>query len=192
MGALADAYRAELERIPHARGTDEWAAAKLTVWRKFEEGALVRAFQREGDTRIIRRVQVKFAQEYYTLVESFYNGEVPEEDYRLRRIRTLRRYAERLVKLGLLTGVFDAAWVRGFARDSLQHERELLPVPDVFTGWTDANSETLCIPLRDFSKRFFRALHAEFGVGRLRETPEAYGGVELKQETASASAERIR
>ncbi len=181
MGALEDAYRAELERIPYAQGTAEHAVAKRRVWRKFEEDALARAFQRDGDTRIIRRMQAKFAGEYYTLVESFYNGEVSEEDYRLRRIRTLRRYAERLVELGLLTGVFDAAWIRDFAWDSLRHERKLLPVPGVFTGWTDANSETLCIPLRDFSKRFFRALHAEFGVGRLRLVPEVYGGVELER-----------
>jgi hypothetical protein len=174
-GTLEWEYREKLKQIPYPRGSDERALAKREAWREYE----AQVFQRDGSVDVIHTMQAKFAVEYYRLLKAFYDGKLSEQEYRRRRIVTLRRYAERLLKVGLLTGVFDDAWIRDFAQASLQRERELLPVPREFTGFTDEDAALLCNPLRTYSRRFFKAVHAEFGVGRLRQTPEIYDGVPL-------------
>ncbi len=171
---LEDEYRAAVHAIPHSRGSVAYGAVKARLWDRFEADKYRRG---DGAPTSVNRLQRRFAVEYYQLVESFYNGEVTDQDYRRRRVLTLRRYAQRLLDLGLVSGVFDDAWVRDFARDSLQLERQLVPVPH-HTGWTEKESTLLCNPLRDFSKQFFRRVHAQFGVGRLKEHPKVYGGVD--------------
>lgn len=176
MGELKDRYRSELRAIALPKGSAEREAARQELYRQYQADS----FRQEGGApHTVHWAQRMFAVEYYKLVASFYNGELLDDAaYRRQRVRVLRRYAQRLRHRGLLTGVFDDAWIDGFARDSLQLERGLLPVPRVFTGWTEEDAQLLCDPLRSFSKRFFRAVHAEFGVPRLKKDQETYGGVD--------------
>ena len=175
---LEERYRAAVRAIPHPKGSPERAAERQRLSNQYEADK----YRREGGApHAIHRLQWRFAEEYYRLVGAFYNGEVEDWEYQQRRVRTLRRYAEGLQELGLASGVFDDAWVKDFARDSLELERSLLPVPDVFTGWTSEDAWLLCNPLRDFSKQFFKRVHSDFGIGRLKEHPEVYGGVAPKQ-----------
>lgn len=178
MSTLEEQYRVAVHAITHSRGSPERAAEKDRLSSQYEADKYRRE---DGAPHAIHRLQWKFAEEYYLLVAAFYNGEVEDREYRRRRVETLRRYAEGLQELGLAYGVFDDAWVWDFARDSLELERSLLPVPDVFTGWTPEDAWLLCNPLRDFSKQFFKRVHSDFGIGRLKEYPEVYGGVAPQQ-----------
>lgn len=170
---LEEAYREALKAIPFPMGHPQREAARKELREQLEAGL----FERDGkDLTAIRRPQQAFAVSYFKLVASFYNGEIDDLIYRQGRIELLRAYAQRLFELGLLTMVFDDGWVRDFARDSLQWERKLLPVKA--TGFTEDDGWLLCNPLRQFSQRFFKAVHEEFGRGRLRINPEIYVGVE--------------
>ena len=173
MATLERTYRDAVRSITHPQGSEERGLEKRLLWKQYQAGLMLR----DGAPGIVYRMQSKFATEYYQLVESFYLGKVDDTTYQRRRVRTLRRYAQRLHELKLLRAVFDDAWVGDFARDSLRHERKLLPVP-AEPRWTAEDAAVLCDPLREFSKRFFRAVHAEFGVGKLRERAELYGGVD--------------
>lgn len=135
-------------------------------------------YERDGNPTAIRRLQERFAVRYYNLVKSFYDGDIGNAMYLWRRVDALRAYAQRLYELGLLTEVFDDDWIHDFARLSLRRERELLPVKQ--TGFTDDDAWLLCNPLRQFSRRFFEAVHKEFGCDRLREHPKIYVGVKLQ------------
>lgn len=173
---LLERYRRDVRSITYPRGSPERAAEKVRLSNQYEADK----YRREGGApHAIHRLQWRFAEEYYQLVGAFYNGEVVDQEYQRRRIRALRRYAEGLQELGLVSGVFDDAWVRDFARDSLELERSLLPVKT--TGFTEDDGWLLCNPLRDFSKQFFKRVHSDFGIGRLKEHPEVYGGVRPQQ-----------
>lgn len=171
---LEEAYRENVRAIhvEHPKGS----AAREAARRQLSERLEVDQFKRDGRNRAaIHRPQQQFAAKYLQLVTSFYGGEIDDTTYRRRRIRALRRYAERLFESGLVTAVFDDDWIRDFARDSLLFERQLLPVKT--TGLTDDDAWLLCNPLREFSRTFFRAVHQEFGIAQLQEHAQTYGGV---------------
>ena len=190
-------YREDVLAINAAfpKGSADRERERIKRWRRFESEVIepreADEFERHGENlSVIHRPQHKFAIRYFALVASFYNGEIDDATYKSRRVQLLRQYAQRLFELGLLTAVFDKAWVRDFARDSLRRERQLLPVKN--TGFTDDDAWILCNPLRKFSHRFFSAVHSEFGKKRLRNHPDIFVGVELQvREVDALPTERL-
>jgi hypothetical protein len=143
-------------------------------WERFEADL----FERDGHLVIVYRFQQLFAVAYLKTLKAFYLGEIDDAAFRRRRVRVLRRYAERLFDVGLIDRVWDDAWVSDFARDSLAFEREILPVPARRDTFGEAEAALLCDPLRDFSKRYFEAVHTRFGIGRIQRRPKLFGGVD--------------
>lgn len=190
MGTAEDAYRAALRALSPELSPAELGQAKLRLQRWLQ----AQRFLRDGGSpRAVYRPQQQFAREYMVLLQDFYGGKVTDQEYQQLRRAAFRRYARRLERMGLVSGVFDDAWLADFARDSLRLERQLVPVPRQFTGFTEENAALLCDPLRNRFKVFLRAVHAEFGVGRLRTRPEVYGGVdstrcELEEQEAPSRA----
>lgn len=180
---LEERYREDVHKIgrQYPKGSPARAQARKALREQFEADV----FERDGEnTSAIRRPQERFAVRYFELVASFYNGEIDDATYRRRRKNALRAYAERLFELGLLTAVFEDEWVRDFARDSLRFERQILPVKQ--TGFTEDDGWLLCNPLRQLSRTFFKAVHKDFGQGRLKGTPEIYVGVRPQVRSAQA------
>lgn len=177
MGELETQYREALAQLPPP-GDPQREPLKRALWDKYQGRAFLAGDSR--GVRVIHRAQRKFATEYFGILAQFYGGELSDFQYQLARIAALMRYTRRLVRAELLTREVQAADMLVFLQESLQLERSLVPVPARRRGLTDQNADTLCNPLRDFSKQFFKQVHEQLGVGRLRDVAEIYGGVDAE------------
>lgn len=182
---LEERYRENVQTINARRpkGSAIRERERTALREKFEADI----FERDGAPWIIHRLQRKLIMEGFPLVKAFYDGELRDADYQRLRLDVSRRYAERLLALGLVSAVFADGWVEDFQRECLALERSLVPVPRVFTGFTADDALLLCDPIREFTKRFLKDVHERFGVGRLKREPEIYGGIDT-----DLSAEELR
>jgi hypothetical protein len=79
------------------------------------------------------------------------------------------------VELGLASAVPDDDWIAPFAVEGIKLELSLVPAKT--TGFTPEDANLLCIPCRVECKKFLAAFHAQFGIGRLKDTPDVHDGI---------------
>jgi hypothetical protein len=135
-----------------------------------------RLFERDGKPALIHRYQARLAREGTASLLRMQRGEIRVAEYRQRMLDDAQRYVRRLVALGLMSRVFEADWFRSYADAIIAEERRLLP--RIGTEPSEDDWARSCEPLRDMAKTFFRAMHVDFGVGRLQRYPDIFGGID--------------
>jgi hypothetical protein len=186
---LEEGYKMEVKAIcaQYPPGSKEREEAKRALWEKFQADRFLRDGSAE-DLGIIYQLQGQMAADFFALIDSFYSGKVPsEKEYLAQTIAVFRQYCVRAVELGLASAVPDDDWIAPFAVDGIKLELSLLPAKT--TGFSPEDADLLCIPCRDECKRFLAAFHAQFGIGRLKATPDVHKGIDPK--SAAVEAETI-
>jgi hypothetical protein len=166
-------YRKEIEII---EDPEERQLAKRDLWEKFLAGS----FLRDGNGEIVYKLQKKLATELFLIIKGFYGGNLSPQNYRKERLAVFQQYCSRMVELGLATATPEDAWIAQFSEEGIAAELELLPAKT--TGLTDADALALCTPLRDKSKEVLVAYHTQFGIGKLKEKPDIYIGIDIPEE----------
>lgn len=126
---------------------------------------------------VIHHYQNLLAQEYFNTVKDFYDGVITGPQKAIRHRGTLYRYGDRMFAAELLVSPLPDPWpwMQPFLSELLDTERAL--VPDHSDGFTEADSAALCIPIREYSREFFRRVHLQFGIPELQARPNIFGGV---------------
>lgn len=174
MEPLEERYRRDFNVLTstYPAGSEERRRAKRELWEQFQADI----FLRDGNKEIIYGLQRQLVTSLYTIIAGFYDREVSDKEYLDQHLHVFRQYCARLVELGLARGVPEDAWIIPFSQDGIREQLRLLPAKT--TGLTDEDAELLCDPLRDKSKEVLEAFHSQFGIGRLKDEPDIYIGID--------------
>ena len=185
MVTLEESYELALREA--WRGVDDVAEKseiKWALWEKFQAEVFIRDGEGSGT---ILKFQRQMAVDFLAAIKAFYEGKVSNADSHARHTAIFREYCERMVKLELAISVPRDTWIKPFVDDGILMERTLLPV-----SWdklfTDEDADLLCIPLRNKSKEFIQAFHSQYGIGRLKNNPDIYVGIDLSEREITPEA----
>ncbi len=163
----------------------EKSEIKWALWEKFQ----AEVFLRDGeDPGTILKFQRQMAVDFLAAIKAFYEGRVSSEGSHARHTVIFREYCERMVKLELAISVPRDTWIKPFVDDGILMERTLLPVSRTKL-FTDEDADLLCVPLRNKSKEFILAFHSQYGIGRLKDTPDIYVGIDLAEHEITPDAD---